>query len=115
MSKLMLAGRRTTRAAGRIVYSWAVPGGRWWPVRYPDSITHCKVFDTLANCVNDTCAVLIRSHLREWRRCTTRTKTGLPVGGVDAGNNDADTNLPRSRFGHLTIHKLKTDGSPVRD
>ena len=73
---------------------------------YPDTIPHCEVDNPLPDCVDDTRTVLVRSYLRERRRCSVaRTNTDLPVGGVDAGDDDADADLARPRFGHIAIHE----------
>jgi uncharacterized OsmC-like protein len=74
----------------------------------PDPIADGKVLNTVTDCVNDTCTVLVRSHLREGRRCTgTGANPGLPVRGVDAGCDDADTDLARRWFDHIAIDKTK--------
>jgi hypothetical protein len=51
---------------------------------HPDPITRRKGVDTLPDCVDNARTVLVRSYLRERRRCAiTRAKAGLPVGGVN--------------------------------
>jgi hypothetical protein len=75
---------------------------------HPDPITDGEVLHTLSECVDDTGTVLVRSHLRKRRRCTfARATAGLPVGGVDAGDDDVDTDLARSRLGHVAIDELQ--------
>ena len=104
MSKLVPAGSVRPRSAGRFVYSCAVPVGRWWPARYTQTRSPTARLRPLPDCVDDTRTVLVRSYLRERRRCTVaRANAGLPVGGVDAGDDDADTDLARPRFGHIAI------------
>jgi uncharacterized OsmC-like protein len=74
----------------------------------PDPITNGKVFNTLTDCINDTRTVLVRSDLRERRRCTGGgADPGFPVGGVDAGYGDADPDLARRWFDHIAIDKTK--------
>jgi len=75
---------------------------------YPDPITDGKVFDTLTDCVNDTRTVLVWGHLWKRRRGTgAGANAGLPVGGVDAGDNHTDTDLAGRRFGHIPIDEAK--------
>ena len=107
MSKLVPAGRRMTRPAGRFVYSCAVPVGRWWPARYTQTGSPTGVLDALPERVDHT-------HRLGWelppetaalhRR---RSQAGLPVGGVDAGDDDADTDFARPRFGQIAIDELQ--------
>ena len=90
MSKLVPAGSRTARSAGRFVYSCATPRGD------PN--------DALPEGVDDTRTVLVRSHLRERRRCTvTGAEARLPVGGVDAGDDDADADFAWPWFDYIAI------------
>ena len=71
--RVLLRGARGPLVAGQI---------------HPDSIPYGKINDPLPDRVDDTRAVLIRSHLRERRRCAVaRAKARLPVGGVDAGDD----------------------------
>ena len=75
---------------------------------HPDAITDGKVVDALPERVNHTRTVLVRSYLRKWRRCTVAgAKAGLPVGGVDAGDEDVDADLARARFGQIAIDELQ--------
>src|SRR4029453_7196655 len=58
---------------------------------HPDAISHGKVSNPLAECIDHASAVLIRSHLRKRRRCTVPgAKPRLPVGRVHTENNDAN-------------------------
>jgi hypothetical protein len=73
---------------------------------HPGAIAHSKIDDPLPDGVDHTSAVLVRRYLRERRCCTvTRAKAGLPIGGVDTGDDDADTDLARPRFDHIAIHE----------
>jgi hypothetical protein len=75
---------------------------------HPDAIAHGKIDDPLPDGVDHTSAVLVRSYLRERRRCAiARAKAGLPIGGVDTGDDNADTDLARPRFDHIAIHEPK--------
>jgi hypothetical protein len=75
---------------------------------HPDAITHGKVLDVLPERVDDTRTVLVRSYLRKRRRCTVAgTKPRLPVGGVDAGDDDVDTDLAGPWFGQIAIDELQ--------
>jgi hypothetical protein len=70
----------------------------------PNSIPDRKIDDPLADCVEQTGTVLVRSDLRERRRCTiARAVPRLPVGGVDTGDENADPHFARPRLSHLTI------------
>jgi hypothetical protein len=70
----------------------------------PDAIPYRKANDPLPEGVDDTCTVLVRSHLWERRRCTVAgAKARLPVGGVDAGDDDADTDFAWPRFDEIAI------------
>jgi hypothetical protein len=74
----------------------------------PNSIPHRKIDDPLAECVDQTGTVLVRSDLREWRRCTiARAAPRLPVGGVDTGDENADPHLARPRLSHIAIDQPK--------
>jgi hypothetical protein len=71
---------------------------------YPNAIPHGKIHDPLPECIDDACTVLVWSYLRERRRCTvTGAKAGLPVGGVDAGDDDVDADFAGRRFGQIAI------------
>jgi hypothetical protein len=75
---------------------------------HPDAITHGKVLNAVPERIDDTCAVLVGSYLRKRRRCTVAgTKARLPVGGVDARDDDADTDLARPRFGQIAVDELQ--------
>jgi hypothetical protein len=70
----------------------------------PYAIPHREANDTLPEGVDDTCTVLVRSDLWERRRCTVAgAKARLPVGRVDAGDDDADTDFARARFDDIAI------------
>ena len=102
MSKLVPAGRRTTWSAGRFVFSCAVPVGRSWPARYTQTRSPTARLTTLPDCVDDT-PHRLGSELPPGTAAALhrrRTNAELPVGGVDAGDDDADTNLAGPRFGH---------------
>ena len=71
---------------------------------YPDPIPDGKVCDPFPEGVDDTSTVLVGSYLRERRRCTAAgAKAGLPVGGVDAGDDHADSDFAWTWFGHVAI------------
>ena len=72
---------------------------------YPDTIPNGEVDYPLPDCVDDTPTVLVRSYLRERQPAPPRTNAELPVGGVDAGDDDADTDLAGPRFGHSAINE----------
>ena len=83
---------------------------------HPDAIPDGKVRDPFPECVDDTSTVLVGSYLRKRRRCTAAgAKAGLPVGGVDAGDDDADTDLARPGSDTSRSTSRRTDGSPVRE
>lgn len=75
---------------------------------HPDAISHGKVRDTLPDCVDDTGTVLVRNYLRERRsRPIAGPKAGLPVGWVDTGDDDANTDFARRRFNDIAIDELE--------
>jgi hypothetical protein len=75
---------------------------------HPDAISHSKVRDTLPDCVDDTCAILVRSYLRERRRRTIAgAKARLPVSWVDPGDDDADADFSRRRLDDIAIDELE--------
>jgi hypothetical protein len=75
---------------------------------HPNPITHGNIHYALPDCVDDTGTVLVRRHLRKRRRpAIAGTKPRLPVGGVDTGDGDADTDLARPRFSHIAIHEVE--------
>ena len=83
---------------------------------HPDAITHREVLDALPERVDHTRTVLVGSYLRKRRRCTVAgAKAGLPVGGVDAGDDDADTDFARPGSVRSRSTSCRTDGSPVRE
>jgi hypothetical protein len=113
MSKLVPPGRRTTRTAGKFIYSCAVPVGRWWAARYTQRDHPGKVHNP-PECVDDTRTVLVRSHLRNGGAPPApEPMTGLPVGGVHSGDDDADMDLAKPRFRQIAIDEPRTEGSPV--
>src|SRR5215212_5393967 len=108
MSKLVPAGSRTTRSAGRFVYSCAVPVGRWWPARNTQTRSPVKVRHPLAHCVDDTGTVLVRGHLRERRGgAVAGAQARLPVGGVDTRDSDAHTDLAGLRVRYIAINEAQ--------
>ena len=75
---------------------------------HPHAIPHSEVHDIVRDCVNDACTVLVGSYLRERRRRTIAgAKARLPVGRVDTGDCDANTDLTWRRLDDTTIDKLK--------
>jgi hypothetical protein len=75
---------------------------------HPHAISRSEVHDTVPDCVNDACTVLVGSYLRERRRRTVAgAKARLPVGGVDTGDSDANPDLTWRRLDDITIGKLK--------
>jgi hypothetical protein len=80
---------------------------------HPDAISHGKVSNPLAKCIDDASAVLIWNHLRKRRRCTVPgAKPRLPVGWVHTGNDDADAHFARRWFDDVAIHELKNRWVP---
>jgi hypothetical protein len=75
---------------------------------YPHSIPYSKVHDPLAECVDQTGTVLVRRYLWERRRRTiARAAPRLPVGGVDAGDENAEPYLAWPRLCHIAINQPK--------
>ncbi len=72
--------------------------------KHPDPIPHSKVRHPLADCVDDSGTVLVRSHLRERRGGTVAgAQARLPVGGVDTRDDDADSDLAGLRVRYVAI------------
>ena len=68
MSKLTPSGSRTTRSAGRLVYSCAVPVGPFVAGQIdPDPVADSQVADPVADGVDHAGAVLVGCHLGEGR------------------------------------------------
>jgi hypothetical protein len=75
---------------------------------YPNTVTHSKIPDAVTYGIDHTRTVLVRCDLWKRRGCPfARSKARLPVSGVDAGDNDTDTDLVRARFGDIPIHEPK--------
>jgi hypothetical protein len=75
---------------------------------HPDPIADSKVLDMLPHCVDDAGTILVWSYLGErWRCAIARAQAGLPVGRVHTGDDNADPNLARTRFGDIAINEPK--------
>ena len=63
-------GKSYDPAAGRFVYSCSAPVARFMAGEYTQSRPPREVDNPLPDCVDDTRTVLVRSYLRERRRCS---------------------------------------------
>lgn len=80
------------------------------PVRcevHPHAVADSQARDAVADRVDDACTVLVRDHLRE---CQGAARTGLPVGRVHTGHDDAHPHLTRARDADLAVDERQDGG-----